>query len=85
MTSNSTMSPVLRSTRPPMTNYFQHCLVATAGDDTFHDSPVLESCVRKKKLFDIDIVELLLTKGGGMERNTAFVLYDCLAFADLTL
>lgn len=29
---------------------------------------------KKKKPFDIDIVELLSNKGGGMERDTAFVL-----------
>lgn len=69
------MSPALRSTCPTMPNYFHHgsnCHSRSRHRLVTHW--FLESCVREKKnLFDLDIVELLLTKGGGMERNTAFV------------
>lgn len=48
----------------------------------FNESPGFGELRKKKKkeknkiqmLFDTDVVELLLTRGGGMKRNTPFVL-----------
>lgn len=48
-----------------------------------NDSPLLKSFKenKKKRLSDTDIVELLSTKSGWMERNTALFLNDCSVFA----